>query len=425
MPDEFQVPAPENRPPAAAVPPVLATAGSAGEAPPIIAPATRLPHNALAAFLSFFLALFLVDAVVSLLDDALILFAQIHLVSWIRQPLSFFTMVISVVVYVMAGCHGAIPKRWFLPPALFSVVGLIATLLTMAYDYRKMLPVACAVSLVQVLLAFFVIRGLRGGFGFGWPLIRPNQLRTAPFRWARVAGFAALNLFVFLPGLGLFAALCVSLAVGHYSAGFLRLGPGGLTAQVRNYVRDGKTVQLVPMSHIAEARFYRAVSASFPTNSVLLLEGVTDEKNLLTNKVSYARAARALGLAEQHEEFEPTRGKPVMADVDVEQFSTRTLGALNVVMLIHAKGLTPETLPLLAASSQWSETDLQLLLDDLLVARNAHVLRKVDEHLPKSDFLVIPWGAAHMPGIERELRTKGFRLEGKQDYSVVRFSKHR
>jgi len=68
------------------------------------------------------------------------------------------------------------------------------------------------------------------------------------------------------------------------------------------------------MAHIGEADFYRKVSQSFPSNSIILMEGVTDRKSLITNEASYKRAAKSLGLVEQEEEFMPTQGEMVMAD---------------------------------------------------------------------------------------------------------------
>src|ERR1035441_6855456 len=74
------------------------------------------------------------------------------------------------------------------------------------------------------------------------------------------------------------------------------------------------------------------MSRTLPIYSIILMEGVTDEKNLLTNKISYKRMAKSLGLAEQHEKFEPTRGELVMADVDVGQFTRNTIDFLNLVI---------------------------------------------------------------------------------------------
>jgi hypothetical protein len=53
------------------------------------------------------------------------------------------------------------------------------------------------------------------------------------------------------------------------------------------------------MSHIGESEFYRGLSKSFPSNSISLMEGVSDTKGLLTNRISYKRMAASLGVAEQ------------------------------------------------------------------------------------------------------------------------------
>ncbi len=55
------------------------------------------------------------------------------------------------------------------------------------------------------------------------------------------------------------------------------------------------------------------------------MEGVTDEKHLLTNRISYKRMAAALGLTEQKKEFKPDREQTVNADVDIARFNTNTI----------------------------------------------------------------------------------------------------
>src|ERR1035441_1907555 len=113
-----------------------------------------------------------------------------------------------------------------------------------------------------------------------------------------------------------------------------KLRRGGMTVQTRQYVRkDGKTIRLVPMAHVGEADFYQKLSRSFPTNSIILMEGVTDRRNLLTNELSYKRMATSLGVTEQGEEFNPTQGEMVWADVDVEQFTTNTIGFFNLCVV--------------------------------------------------------------------------------------------
>jgi len=61
------------------------------------------------------------------------------------------------------------------------------------------------------------------------------------------------------------------------------------------------------MAHIGEAAFYHQLSRSFPANSVVLMEGITDNRNLLTNVITYQRMATSLGVAEQEKELTLSR----------------------------------------------------------------------------------------------------------------------
>jgi hypothetical protein len=219
----------------------------------------------------------------------------------------------------------------------------------------------------------------------------------------------------------IYLVLCAALAVGHFSDGFLALRPGGLTVRVRKYARnDGKTIQLFPMSHIGEPDFYRKLSQSFPTNSIILMEGVTDDRNLLTNKITYKRMATSLGLAEQHEEFNPTQGELVPADVDVEQFTANTIGLLNLAMLIHSKGVNTETVLTMLRFSPPPHYEEELL-DDLLRKRNRHLLEELHARLSQTEHIIVPWGVAHMPEIAKEIQKAGFRLVETREYIAIRF----
>ena len=261
---------------------------------------------------------------------------------------------------------------------------------------------------------------IQGRFTFRWPLVREIPLEARRFSWRNLFVFLTVNVFVLLPALLAYFALCAALAVDHISEGFLALRPGGLSVQVRKYVRaDGKSIQLFPMSHIADSVFYRKLARSFPTNSVTLMEGVTDNRGLLTNKITYSRMAASLGLAEQQEEFRP-QGKMVRADLDVEQFNTNTIALLNLVMLVHSKGVNAQTLLELTQYSPPPHFEEQLW-DDLLHKRNHRVLEEIHSRLPQSDILIVPWGAAHMPGIAREIQKSGFRSVETNEYMAIRF----
>jgi len=91
-----------------------------------------------------------------------------------------------------------------------------------------------------------------------------------------------------------------------------------------------------------------------------------------------------------------------------------------MVMLVHAKGLTVETVLKLLEYSPSPQVQEQLF-DDLLRKRNRHLLGELNSQLSKAENIVVPWGVAHMPEIAKEIQRSGFRLEATQDYVAIRF----
>jgi hypothetical protein len=391
--------------------------------PPPSAPAKKawsLP-KVVAILLSLCLGLFLADGLVSLADDSLIVFFGVHLLAGIRAVVCFFALLAAIAVYGLMGLTPMIPKRLFLPLTLFSPLAMLSVFFFLIYFYSRLPQVAWGISLCQVACGLIILGCCQGGLKCRWPLVPENQLGVRRFGWLNLVTFVLLNLLVLLPAVVVYLAICTSLAVGHFSDGFLALRPGGLSVQVRKYVRnDGKTIQLVPMAHVGDPDFYRKLTASFPTNAIVLMEGVTDEQNLLTNKISYKRMAASLGLAEQRQEFKLTGIEVVPADVDVGQFTTNTLAILNLVMRVHAKGLDAKTLAELMQWSPTPEVEAQLF-DDLLTRRNQHLLGEIQSRLAQPEMLIVPWGAAHMPGIAKEIQKSGFHLDTTQEYFVIRF----
>ena len=434
MPPDPMIPSSNDNLPAGGVPPQLPASQppvigalpplAGGSLPPVASEPTPKPSHGrqfVAFLLSVCLGLFLADAVISLLDDSLILFSGIHLLAATRMIVWLLAMLMALVVYVLMGLAPMIPKRLFLPVTLFNLVGNLAVVPFIIYAYGRIQQVVWVISFGQVIIGLTILYLIQGGFKLQWPLVAATRLEARRFSWRNLFVFVLANLFVLIPAVIIYLVLCSALAVNHFSEGFLTLRPGGLTVQVRKYVRsDGKTIQLYPMAHVGDSDFYQKLSRAFPTNSIILMEGVSDERNLITNKVTYKRMATSLGLAEQHEEFNPTQGEMVPADVDVAQFTTNTIGFLNLVMLIHAKGVNPETMLKLMSFSPPPHSEEQLL-DDLLRKRNRHLLEELRARLSQTEHIIVPWGVAHMPGIAAEIQKAGFRLDETQEYVVIRF----
>ena len=371
--------------------------------------------------LSLFLVLFLADAILSLADDSLILFFGVNFLTISRFIIGIVAVLASVLIYILIGLTPLIPKRLFIPLTLFTPFAMLATFALLIYFFGHAALIGWSISLCQVLLGLLILGLSQDGLKMRWPLVSEGQLGNVGFSWWNLSGFVLVNLFVLPPAVVVYLFICASLAVNHFTDGFMVLRPGGFVVQVKKYVRsDGKTIELFPMSHVADAIFYKQVSQSFPTNSIILMEGVTDANNLLTNKLSYKRMARSLGLTEQKKEFVPSRGEMVRADVDVDIFTPDTIKVLNLVTLIHSRDLSPGTIQQLVQISPTPHLQDELF-DDLLRKRNDHLLGEIQSHLLASENIMIPWGVAHMPGISKEIQKSGFKLDQTQEYMVIRF----
>lgn len=393
------------------------------EAPPRQYPRTQ--SNSLrpvvAVLLSVYIVVFLTDAVVSLADDSLITFAHVHVLGGMRGWLALAAFLMSLVTYGLMGLTPMIPKRLFLPLTMFYPVATLIVIPILIHHYDWLYPMAWVISLGQVALGIAVLHRAQGGFKRCWPLVAEEWIGARRFRFWNLAGFVLVNGFVLLPGAAIYLLVSAALAVDHFSEGFVTLRPGGLKVQARRYVRDdGKMVQLIPMSHVGDRGFYRMLSESFTTNSIILMEGVTDEKGLLTNRISYKRMAKSLGVVEQQKEFKPAQGEMIAADVDVGQFTTNTIGFLNLITLLQAKGLNAENVMQLLRYSPPAGFEEELM-DDLLRNRNRHVVEELRSRLSQSEKFVVPWGAGHMPGIAREILKLGFRLEETREFTVIGF----
>lgn len=396
-----------------------------GAVPPTMPGAANPPRGSLApvlaVVLNLFVLLFMAGAVLSLLDTTLVLAFGSHAFTALDDIVSFPGILAAVGVYGLMGLTPMIPKRWFLPLTLFYLAAFLICLPLSLFFMDHMPLIGWLTAVCQVVIGFLVYRVMLGGAGFRWLPVTAAQLGGKAFSGRNFLIFGAANIFVLVPAIFIYLFAGAATAVSHFSAGFMALHPGGLSVQVRKYVRDdGKVIELFPMAHVADEDFYQRVQETFPTNSIILMEGVTDEHHLLTNKISYARMAKTLGLAEQHQGFKPTRGQAVRADIDVDQFSTNTISLLNLAMEFHAQGATPAVSQQLMNFSPPPDFE-ENLFGDLLGKRNQHLLTAIQTNLPLSDNLMVPWGAAHMPGISREILKLGFRLQETHDYTVIRF----
>lgn len=272
----------------------------------------------------------------------------------------------------------------------------------------------------------------------GRPWLLSTDLQSLrPRARRRVAALSLVALF----GIPLLAAGYAVVAILAWlqlaTQGFVSFDLAGVDLADRRYTRGDQEVRLVGMMHVGERDRYRELVKSFiAEDTVVLYEGVTDDQQLMDASIDYAGAASALGLEAQHdlesylEDIEPAEVEgvslaewPVLrhADLDMSQFSAQTRAFVaRAASLWRSESLVDA----LSDYLRWFEAEggdelFGVIEEDLIERRNAHLLSEMGEAFVEFDRVVVPWGALHLPGIERSLLSGGFSEVERSEHRLI------
>ena len=224
--------------------------------------------------------------------------------------------------------------------------------------------------------------------------------------------------------------------VGDYA----RISLTSISLLERVFTKDGTKVFLIGMMHIGEQDFYDEVkermSKGVTVKRVVLSEGVTDRGGILPKSFAsgnaYSKWAQRFGLKAQDSEL-PRKGVAtgggettrdgvtiVNADIDVSELSGEHQKLLT--SLLEAAD-TENLADLLAGPKGITGPELEdLMVEGLIGFRNERLMEKFDEAVRGgAKELFIPWGAAHLPDIEKRLVEQGFEKIYEERRPVVRF----
>ena len=374
----------------------------------------------LAILLNLYLAVFLADAGISVLDELAFALSGHHLLAWVRSPVAMFAVLGGPPVYLLAVLFQRVPRAIFVPLALFPPVVMLVGL-PLAYwlgweNYGLVQVTAAQASLAVVALALLRLRT-----GRLW--MRAEDLPEPSFALGPTLRMVAFSLVLVIPGTTTaFVGLCERCLV-RFTGGFVDVRWDGLWVVERRYVRAESTVRLVGMMHIGDQSAYEAIAASFDHPDVLILaEGVSDDQGLLGEHLPYEAVAQRTGLVSQ-QPFETYRpGLHIRnADIDVSEMSESTLRYLRLTtQLAGEDGVNLAVLlELFTLSSEDPEADQEAFWNDVIDRRNAVLLEHLLDALHEAPVLAIPWGAAHLKGIEAELFDMGFELEAEQPIPLL------
>ncbi|HNV69808.1 MAG TPA: hypothetical protein PKO06_08935 [Candidatus Ozemobacteraceae bacterium] len=208
--------------------------------------------------------------------------------------------------------------------------------------------------------------------------------------------------------------------------GYVSREATGIYSNEKYFEKDGLELRLLGMAHVADKNFYEDIKNSLRGKpGLILMEGVTDEKDLLETPLDLSSVAEKLGVDDQRKTFTP-KSMPaevtvIRADVDVSDFASDTIELLNLVGKVYSKkGFNfGHFLMMYLKLSQPEVT--RTFFTDLIEKRNACLIGHVQNNLKKYPRIVIPWGAMHLPDIERWVSDNGFTLKSQKGRLLLRF----
>ena len=394
---------------------------------------------------NIFLMLYLADGTLSLFDELLSFVSPLPALTQTRNFLAQIVMLLAFVLFQCLGIDQRLPKRIFVPLISFLCLVPISTLMFPSLGGPGFGLAAATGQLLLCLLPFYYLRKMnQPGF------LLPESMFQGPFFSLKNTAVFSLVGLVVLPLVSVL--LLLSSANGFLqenTASFMRVAPQGLYMADKVYRRDDKTIRLVGMIHIGEKKYYdELVGQAAPGRTIILAEGVSDDKNLLPNKLDYGKVADYLGLTLQQEkmhfnarlieasELEKKGAKPradagpqvdmLRADVDVSSFKPQTIEFLAELgkHMKESASMAESILESDSITGKYFTPEMQqVVMGDILYHRNNELVRHLRKAVQHYDTIVIPWGALHMPGIEEEVLKQGFELQQTRERMSIDFGK--
>ena len=394
-------------------------------------PKRWLGSRGLAAFGTAALALYAADGVVSLADHLLRRTAESGVLAGPRNVLARLTVLVLVAAWVALAATPRLPKRAFAAPLLVTAwwsLGAPPLPLVMTSE-RAFDALGISCQLASAAVAFAFVRARYGRFR-----LDASRLVGPAFRLRSSIGFFALNALL-LP-----LACAVSIVFGaaaeleRVTNRFVTFHGEEIRIHERRYRRGDREVRLVGMMHLGEASSYRDLFRGFRgPSTVVLEEGVSDGDGRLHRPLSYATAAKVLGLSTQpevkgvldEEGAEDAESPDVRnADVDLRDFRPETITFLDAAGSVWSAPSTREAIATLREFAQRDDAGalLSAANEDILTLRNRHLLEAITNALGQYRCVIVPWGALHLAAIEAALKTQDFVVEETSSRTLLRYA---
>jgi len=379
-------------------------------------------------FANLFLILFLADGAISVLDELLMAASGMHLLIQPRNLMAYAVLFLSVPFFIAMGLDRRIPKRIFLPMASYAMWGGL-----MFWPMPLHIPegvLGMLMSLGQLGIGLAGVRAIRKRSDHAF-LLSPSMVQGPWFSLKNTLAYFSASVLIIPVLLCLIGFSAFATFVEAKTEGFMRITATGLYMNEKIYVKNGKTLRLIPMIHIGRTDYYDEIGASITNGRTLILaEGVSDDEGLLKTRFSYDKMGEILGLDTQErmqidatyisrdlkllDPLDANTRKPhiVSADIDLSDVSPATIVFINTL----ANALLNSDSPVDGWKQYTAWIDSQMndelaladITHDIFTRRNQTLIAMLHKALPHYDTLIVPWGALHMAEIEKEAQRLGF-----------------
>lgn len=397
-----------------------------------------------------YLVTFGAEALVSLLNDVTSRAPNAALLD-LGSSLGVLTLLLWLLMIFALIFVPHLPKSVLLPPVLVMAWQMIGAppLKWSMTDRATWLPID-AIALGSVALAF-----LGSKIAFDSWFLRASRLPYKENLVSRTLIALPVALFVVVIGIAGLLVVGVKTFAEQGTAGYLRFGADAIEVQEAVLRKDDREVHLVGVVHFAEPSFYRDLYASIPAGAVILAEGVSDREGKMKTGLSYNNVAGTIGLQSQ-DVFEemlgppeapvptapqpvgkdakktvqplvpeppaPAKPKVIRADIDIADLSPVTLRFLDTVGDVYASKSFDEVLrKLTKVGDAFTDADIKVVMNDIVAKRNERVLSEFDKQIPNYKVIFIPWGAQHMPALEKGMLDRGFKVESRRMLPLARY----
>jgi transcription termination factor NusB len=386
------------------------------------------------AFLWIYPLLFILDGSLSLIDDITSYFLPVKILSSVREILANTTLFLSMpYIFTLFFFKTKKPAAYWILPAyniIFTVVSSVNLIgLVSTSSFFTLMALAVSPHWIYINHPIFFICQLCSSvvqLGIGIYSFRSTWAQRAEVERKEARYF--LGGFAVFSFAGFYIATNIILLIVLFvssSAGFLGFNGDQIISVEKVYEKNGKIVHFIPMIHVGSKEFYEELSKLDATKKTLiLLEGVSDEKKLM-QKISYKKMASSIGLDEQVKYFKPLANTKelqknvsyLISDVDASQFNPETRTFINKIMKEMDEKSFFEML-LVGGGDMNVPGGIANLSVDLIEKRNQKVIDNLASNEAKFEEFYIPWGAMHLPELERAILKMGYKEISKKERPV-------